>query len=169
MYALQRFPLGGRFLSKRKRLQFNIGQRTNSVRACSTTRDDRNLASATGFSVSTPFIPNNIHSDNQPLNSKHLLLMFLEPTIAGDELTAADRTFIHIATGNMELSPQNSAVVARNSICMPVVWFTSVSNAGDDFPLHVYSKNGRDRIANVAPTVMVSQDHSGHLTVGGNV
>jgi hypothetical protein len=95
--------------------------------------------------------------------------MFLEPTIAGHELIAAGRTFIHVTTGNMELSLQNSAVVARNFICMPAVLFTSVSNAGDRLSIACVIKNGRDRIANVAPMVMVSQDHSGHLTVGGNV
>ena len=79
-----------------------------------------------------------------------MLLMFRELTIAGDELTVADRTFIHVTTGNMELSLQNSAVVARNFICASRL-VHSVSNAGDGLSMERALKNGRDRIANVAP------------------
>jgi len=60
-----------------------------------------------------------------------LLLKFLEQAVAGDDLTAARWTFLHVATGDMELALLHSAVMARNALRMPVILFISVSNTSN--------------------------------------
>ena len=65
------------------------------------------------------------------LHSECLPLTLLELAIARYELTAARWALLYVATGYVELAFQNSAVMAGNGICVPVVLFTSVSNARD--------------------------------------
>jgi hypothetical protein len=72
-----------------------------------------------------------IVDETRRLHSECLLLTLLERAIARYELTAARWTLLYVASGYVELAFQNSAVMARNGSCMPVVLFTSVSNARD--------------------------------------
>jgi hypothetical protein len=74
-----------------------------------------------------------------PLHSKHLLT-FLEQAVAGDGLTVARWTFLHAATGDVELALWNSAVVARNAVRMPVILFISISNARNGLPIERVDK-----------------------------
>ena len=57
------------------------------------------------------------------------LLTFLERAITGDELATAHWALLDITTGYVEFAFQNSTVMAGNIVCIPVLVFTSVSNA----------------------------------------
>jgi len=81
--------------------------------------------------------PHMLRRETRPIHPDllHSERPFLECAITRYELIAAGRAFLDITTGNMELALQNSAVVARNAVCMPVGMFTSVSNAVERLPV----------------------------------
>jgi hypothetical protein len=62
-------------------------------------------------------------------------LPLVESTITRYELTTANWAFLNVTTGNMELALQNSAVMARNAVSVPVILLASVWSASDGFPV----------------------------------